>query len=870
MKQQRELIVSLSVLTLFLTSFPVMADFRPDRISGLVFWLDGNDLDGDGAAEGSREAGVTDGYVDNWIDKSSSSINVSATGTARPAVIAWPLNDMQAVHFTENINRLMGSNFSSGSNITFFVTFIAEGVHSIASNILLIPGTNNGGGNWALQLDTNQTFHGRVWYNNVNQGTAVTEPLQYQVPYCVSYIYDGGSGGSMIYLNGSTQGNASTVIIPSATTEISIGNHSSAERPWKGLIGEILIYSSALSVTDRQQVESYLIEKWVEPHSVGIVSKRSVSVQETGEVSDAFTLELKGDSPPASDVTVTVDPGGIAATKNDIKLSSVTVSGDWGDPITLLFTPANYTTAQTITVIPDDDDLAEDRQEQAIVTFTVNGGGDDYNNGSIPSVNVTIIDDDGLPTPTPVQLAWQNAEFGLVYHYDLHVFDGKHYNQAENRVTPIPLDQIDMFNPVEYDMNQWIEAAVKAGARFAILTASHETGFRLWQSDVNPYCMKALQWQNGQGDLVRDFIDTCHQYGIRPGIYLGTRWNSYLGVYDFRVTAGSPVNQEEYNAMIEAEVAEICSRYGDLFELWFDGGAFGVEQGGPDVLSVFETYQDHCLFYHSLDRADARWGGNEAGTVSYPHWATMPCGPGTCGDYRTLWPVGDPNGQWWRPAMADAPLRSHEWFWEPGDDGKVKSLGSLVDMYYKSIGRNATLIIGVTPDDRGLIPDVDMQRLMEFGNEMRKRLGWPIAETDSVIESDSAELILMEPTQLDHIVVMEDIQDSERIRRYVIEMSNDSGTTWQQIASGESVGHKRIHKITSVTADRIRLRVLEQVAIPKIRKLAVYGPDMYCGAWGHLESDLNKDCFVDIQDFSMITAHWLHSNLEYQWAAPSE
>ncbi|HKI90536.1 MAG TPA: alpha-L-fucosidase, partial [Draconibacterium sp.] len=114
------------------------------------------------------------------------------------------------------------------------------------------------------------------------------------------------------------------------------------------------------------------------------------------------------------------------------------------------------------------------------------------------------------PVPNRQQLAWQEAELGVVFHYDLHVFDGKKYNQKENRITPIPNYQI--FNPAKLNTDQWIKAAKAAGAKFAILTVTHETGFALYQSDVNPYCLKAVKWRNGKGDIVKDFVESCRKY----------------------------------------------------------------------------------------------------------------------------------------------------------------------------------------------------------------------------------------------------------------------------------------------------------------------------------------------------------------------
>ena len=109
-----------------------------------------------------------------------------------------------------------------------------------------------------------------------------------------------------------------------------------------------------------------------------------------------------------------------------------------------------------------------------------------------------------VPIPTHAQLQWQDAEIVSVFHYDLHVFDGKVYDQRVNRVTPIP-DQ-NIFNPTDLDTDQWIQSVKAMGTKIAIITATHETGFALYQSDVNPYCLKAVQWRDGKGDIVGDFV----------------------------------------------------------------------------------------------------------------------------------------------------------------------------------------------------------------------------------------------------------------------------------------------------------------------------------------------------------------------------
>lgn len=436
-----------------------------------------------------------------------------------------------------------------------------------------------------------------------------------------------------------------------------------------------------------------------------------------------------------------------------------------------------------------------------------------------------------LPLPTETQLGWQQAEFGMVFHYDLHVCADGRYNQRNNRVTPIV--DTSFFAPDALDTDQWVRAAQAAGARFAILTASHETGFRLWQSDANPFCMKALEWGEGKRDIIAEFHASCLKYDIKPGVYLGTRWNSKLGVYDFKVTERSPITQAEYNRLIEAEVLEICTRYGDWFEFWFDGGAHGPEQGGPDLLPIVATHQPNAVFYHSLQRADARWGGSESGMVPYPCWASFPYPVTGAGESAqraiaannfALLKQGDPDGEFWLPAMSDAPLRGfggHEWFWEPDDERLIYPLENLVDMYCRSVGHNSTLILGLTPDDRGLLPVADVERLQELGDAVRELFANPIAEFGSPAPGTVVELAIPPNQSFDLVVIQEDIRHGERTRLYELQVRLDG--VWHTIDSGSCIGHKRIHRLVEPQhGDAIRVAILESLGTPRLLSLAAY------------------------------------------------
>lgn len=435
-----------------------------------------------------------------------------------------------------------------------------------------------------------------------------------------------------------------------------------------------------------------------------------------------------------------------------------------------------------------------------------------------------------IPRPNPAQLAWQKAELGAVFHYDLHVFDNQKYRQngsSGNRINPVANHQI--FNPAKLDTDQWIKAVKKAGFKFAIITATHETGFALYPSLVNPYNVKTLKWKNGKGDIVKDFVNSCRKYGIKPGIYVGIRWNSFFGVHDFKVNGTGEFQKKRqayYNQMVEGMVKELCTQYGPLFEIWFDGGASHPDLGAPDVLPIVKKYQPNCLFYHNNQLAEARWGGSESGTVPYPCWATFPTpfshSGDTTKDHLELLKHGDPNGQYWMPAMSDAPLRGyngrHEWFWEPGDEDHIFPLEELIQMYYQSVGHNSTLILGLTPDPQGLLPQADVDRLQAWGKALKKLFSNPLASASG--SGNQIELTLKKPESIKNIVIQERIQEGERVRAYDILAL--TGGQWKIIAQGQSIGHKRIHKIEPIEAEQLKLLIKSSTSVPLIEKFAAF------------------------------------------------
>ena len=345
--------------------------------------------------------------------------------------------------------------------------------------------------------------------------------------------------------------------------------------------------------------------------------------------------------------------------------------------------------------------------------------------------------------------------------------------------------------------------------------------------------MKAIKFQNGKGDIVRDFVNSCRKYGVEPGIYVGIRWNSYLGVHDFKIEGSSEFvkrRQAAYKNMCEQMVTELCTRYGKLFMIWFDGGADDPSKNGPNILPIVTKYQPNCLFYHNAQKADFRWGGSESGTVPYPSWSTFPFVFSHAVRQETIFAnnfallkTGDPAGKFWMPAMSDAPLRGHkgghDWFWNPNEDHHVNPIDKMMNMYYSSVGHNSTLILGITPDNRGLIPNADVAMLKAWGDSIKKVFKTPVAyltpqQKDYTINIPSLK-------SFSKIVIQENIQEGERIRAFTIE-ANINGE-WKIIKEGSCIGHKYIGLLdTPLKATAVRLIIKEATSAPMIKTFALY------------------------------------------------
>ncbi|SMF87752.1 alpha-L-fucosidase [Paenibacillus uliginis N3/975] len=403
-----------------------------------------------------------------------------------------------------------------------------------------------------------------------------------------------------------------------------------------------------------------------------------------------------------------------------------------------------------------------------------------------------------LAKPTKQQLQWQDMEMGMFCHFGMNTFCDQEWGEGN--------DSPDLFNPSRLDVRQWVRTAKEAGFKYFILTTKHHDGFCLWPTRTTDYSVKSSLWRQGQGDVVRECADACMEEGIGFGIYLSP-WDRHEPCYE---------NKEAYDDFYAEQLTELLTQYGPLVEIWFDGaGSEGREYDWPRIMGLIEQYQPDALIFN-MGAPTIRWVGNEDGVAPYPCWNTAESARVSMFTEESLtWLPETPR---WVPAECDVPIRKEHWFWHPDDEHSLHTLDHLLDVYYRSVGHGCNLLLNLAPDHTGLLPKTDVERVLEFGNELRKRFSAPLAETSSA--GSIVELLMETEESINHIVLMEEISQGERIRAYVLEAWQQD--TWTELVRGSAIGHKKIDSFDTIRTDRIRLRVLESAGEPLIRSLKTF------------------------------------------------
>ena len=403
-----------------------------------------------------------------------------------------------------------------------------------------------------------------------------------------------------------------------------------------------------------------------------------------------------------------------------------------------------------------------------------------------------------LPKPTPAQLQWEDAEMGMFLHFAPNTWQDL---EGDNLSTP--LSQI---NPTKLNTDQWVLTARSMGAKYFIFVAKHVGGFCWWQTSTTDYSVKSTPWQGGKGDVMANVAQSCKKYGLRLGVYLSPADGKHN--VDVGGRARDPAKQEEYKKMFRTQLTELLSKYGPIYEVWFDGSLIF------DVGDILDKYAPNAVVFQG-PRASIRWVGNEEGITPYPAWNGAKYDPKTWGTLTAS--DGDPDGDRWLPNETDCRMRN-SWFWNTKNVSSVKPLSQLMEMYEASVGHGSFMLINNTPDTSGLIPAPDVARAKEFGDEIKRRYSLPIVYSSG--HGNIVEAMPSAPATVDAVITMEDISQGERVREYVIEGLVDGN--WQTLATGTAIGHKKIDKFDPVRVSKIRVRVTKSVGEPQIRKVAAF------------------------------------------------
>src|SRR5580698_6518685 len=417
--------------------------------------------------------------------------------------------------------------------------------------------------------------------------------------------------------------------------------------------------------------------------------------------------------------------------------------------------------------------------------------------------------------PSPQQVAWQDLEFGVILHFSTNTFLNREWGDG----TADP----KVFNPTNFDPDQWMQAIQASGAKYVVLVAKHHDGFCLWPTAQTDYSIKKSPWKDGKGDIVGDVALAARKYGLKFGVYLSP-WDRHDPRYQ---------DSAAYDKYYLSELEELASHYGNLVEFWLDGaGSAGHVYDFKKIIETLRTYQPNTLVFADtglFEYGDARWVGTESGRVPYENWNVI-----------------DRHGYLrWRPVEADTPLRDLHWFWHPNDEASVKSLDELLTTYDDTVGHGAQLMLGLAPDRRGLLPDSDVARLEELGKALRARYGHNLAlqhgptstEVAAALDGDpdtfwsaprgshsaTLEVNFPRPITFNRALTMEWLNDGQRIQKYSVDIW--TGTAWKTVTSAQTIGHKKIDVFPAVTAARVRLNILSSTDAASIREFQLYEID---------------------------------------------
>lgn len=407
-----------------------------------------------------------------------------------------------------------------------------------------------------------------------------------------------------------------------------------------------------------------------------------------------------------------------------------------------------------------------------------------------------------MALPSSEQTAWQDLEIGMFVHFAPNTWQNSEY---DNLSTPL-----SAINP-RINTDQWAECAVKLGARYILLVAKHAGGFCMWQTHTTDYGIRNTPWKGGRGDVMADLSASCRRFGLKLGVYLSPE-DKHFGA-GLAGRCETPQKQAEYNRMYREQLTELLTRYGPIVEIWFDGSIVAP------VGDILRRHAPHAMIFQGPE-ATIRWVGNEDGFAPYPTWNPISEADAKTGVATAI--QGSPQGSVWLPVEADVSILRPYWFWSSTKQKNLLPLNDLIDIYYRSVGRGVQMVLNLPPDSNGLMPEETCARAQEFGEAIQRRFGRSLAETSGA--GRSLVLKLAPPRRIDHVILQEDCARGQRVRTYRIE--GKTGRSWEVLAKGTAIGHKRIQPVPSTIVEAMRLIVEDSAGQPFIRRFALFDTGM--------------------------------------------
>jgi len=432
------------------------------------------------------------------------------------------------------------------------------------------------------------------------------------------------------------------------------------------------------------------------------------------------------------------------------------------------------------------------------------------------------------PNPTQNQINLQDMEMYAFIHYSLNTYTDQEWGFGD--------EDPQLFNPQRLDVRQWVRTCKDSGMKGIIFTAKHHCGFCMWPSQYTEYSVKNSPWKNGEGDVVRELADACKEYGLKFAVYLSP-WDRNHPAY------GKP----EYVTYFRNQLRELLTNYGEMFEVWFDGanGGNGWYGGANEtrqidrltyyewgeIYDMIHQLQPNCIIWNdgADRRGDLRWVGTEAGFIGETNWSLL----NSQGDVEwSSLHYGLETGDVWVPGETNTSIRPG-WFYHDSENGHVKSLSKLMETYYKSVGRNSTLLLNFPIDKEGLIHAEDSIRGAAFNQMIHQIFDHPIAAKQS-LTSEVSTLSFDAPTRFNRLQVREDIRYGQRVKAFKVEALIDGQwTELHDIISEEpersmtTIGRKRILCFPTTETTQIRLTISDAKADAILTDLSAYlAPDI--------------------------------------------